>query len=290
MPQKVRKAVFPVAGLGTRFLPATKAIPKEMLPLADKPLIQHAVDEAKAAGIEQFCFVTSRGKSPLEDHFDLNYELNETLRKRGKTDLLKVVEDIQIESGNLSYVRQAQPLGLGHAVWCAREFIGSEPFAILLPDEQVLGTKPCLAQMMEVYESVGGNLVSIFEVPREQTNKYGILDVDGDTGGRTVRVKGLVEKPDPAVAPSNLSIQGRYILQPQIFDHLSRFEKGAGGEIQLTDAMAKLIGAQPFHGFRFDGQRFDCGDKLGFVLANVAYALERPDMADKVRKALKDML
>lgn len=289
MPKKVRKAVFPVAGLGTRFLPATKAIPKEMLPLADRPLIQHAVDEAKAAGIEQFCFVTSRGKSPLEDHFDLNYELNETLRRRGKDDLLKIVEDIQIESGFLSYVRQAQPLGLGHAVWCAREFVGNEPFAVLLPDEQVLGDRPCLAQMMDAYEQVGGNILSVFEVPREQTNKYGILDIAGEDG-KLVAVKGLVEKPEPAAAPSNLSIQGRYILQPEVFQHLSVFEKGAGGEIQLTDAMAKLIGTQPFHGFKFEGRRFDCGDKLGFVLANVAYALERPDMAGKVRAALKDML
>lgn len=289
MPKKVRKAVFPVAGLGTRFLPATKAIPKEMLPLADRPLIQHAVDEAKAAGIEQFCFVTSRGKSPLEDHFDLNYELNETLRRRGKDDLLKIVEDIQIESGFLSYVRQAQPLGLGHAVWCAREFVGNEPFAVLLPDEQVLGDRPCLAQMMDAYEQVGGNILSVFEVPREQTNKYGILDI-GSEDGQLVAVKGLVEKPEPADAPSNLSIQGRYILQPEVFQHLSVFEKGAGGEIQLTDAMAKLIGTQPFHGFKFEGRRFDCGDKLGFVLANVAYALERPDMAGKVRAALKDML
>jgi UTP--glucose-1-phosphate uridylyltransferase len=289
MPQKVRKAVFPVAGLGTRFLPATKAIPKEMLPLADRPLIQHAVDEAKAAGIEQFCFVTSRGKSPLEDHFDLNYELNETLRRRGKDDLLKIVEAIQIQSGFLSYVRQAEPLGLGHAVWCAREFVGNEPFAVLLPDEQVLGDRPCLAQMMDAYDKVGGNMLSVFEVPREQTNKYGILDIAGEDG-QLVSVKGLVEKPEPAKAPSNLSIQGRYILQPEVFQHLSVFEKGAGGEIQLTDAMAKLIGKQPFHGFKFEGRRFDCGDKLGFVLANVAYALERPDMADKVRAALKDML
>jgi len=289
MPQKVRKAVFPVAGLGTRFLPATKAIPKEMLPLADRPLIQHAVDEAKAAGIEQFCFVTSRGKSPLEDHFDLNYELNETLRRRGKDDLLKIVEAIQIQSGFLSYVRQAEPLGLGHAVWCAREFVGNEPFAVLLPDEQVLGDRPCLAQMMDAYDKVGGNMLSVFEVPREQTNKYGILDIAGEDG-QLVAVKGLVEKPEPAKAPSNLSIQGRYILQPEVFQHLSVFEKGAGGEIQLTDAMAKLIGKQPFHGFKFEGRRFDCGDKLGFVLANVAYALERPDMADKVRAALKDML
>ncbi len=215
--------------------------------------------------------------------------MNETLRRRGKNDLLKIVEDIQIESGYLSYVRQAQPLGLGHAVWCAREFVGNEPFAVLLPDEQVLGDKPCLAQMMEAYEQVGGNLLSVFEVPREQTNKYGILDIASEDG-KLVSVKGLVEKPDPAVAPSNLSIQGRYILQPEVFKHLSVFEKGAGGEIQLTDAMAKLIGNQPFHGFKFEGQRFDCGDKLGFVLANVAYALNRPDMSDKVRAALKDML
>ncbi|MEC4590746.1 MULTISPECIES: UTP--glucose-1-phosphate uridylyltransferase GalU [Nitrospirillum] len=289
MVKRVRKAVFPVAGLGTRFLPATKAIPKEMLPLADKPLIQHAVDEAKAAGIEMFCFVTSRGKTPLEDHFDLNYELNQTLKNRGKLDLLKVVEDIQIDSGKIAYVRQSEPLGLGHAVWCAREFIGDEPFAVLLPDEQVLGDRPCLAQMMDAYSQVGGNLLSVFEVPREQTNKYGILDI-GKDDGRLAEVKGLVEKPDPAAAPSTLSIQGRYILQPEIFHHLERFETGAGGEIQLTDAMAKLIGTQPFHGFRFEGKRFDCGDKLGFVLANVAYALERPDMATKVRAALKEML
>ncbi|WP_044560833.1 UTP--glucose-1-phosphate uridylyltransferase, partial [Azospirillum sp. B4] len=216
MVKRVRKAVFPVAGLGTRFLPATKAIPKEMLPLADKPLIQHAVDEAKAAGIEMFCFVTSRGKTPLEDHFDLNYELNQTLKNRGKLDILKVVEDIQIDSGKIAYVRQSEPLGLGHAVWCAREFIGDEPFAVLLPDEQVLGDRPCLAQMMDAYDQVGGNLLSVFEVPREQTNKYGILDIGADDG-RLAEVKGLVEKPDPTVAPSTLSIQGRYILQPEIF-------------------------------------------------------------------------
>uniref|UniRef100_UPI0012D84607 UTP--glucose-1-phosphate uridylyltransferase n=1 Tax=Oleisolibacter albus TaxID=2171757 RepID=UPI0012D84607 len=203
--------------------------------------------------------------------------------------LLALVEAIQIQSGYISYVRQAEPLGLGHAVWCAREFVGNEPFAVLLPDEQVLGHKPCLAQMMEAYEQVGGNLLSVFEVPHEQTNKYGILDVApaAAADARLVGVKGLVEKPDPAVAPSNLSIQGRYILQPEVFQHLAAFEKGAGGEIQLTDAMAKLIGNQPFHGFKFEGKRFDCGDKLGFVLANVAYALDRPDMADKVRAALK---
>jgi UTP--glucose-1-phosphate uridylyltransferase len=289
MIRPVRKAVFPVAGLGTRFLPATKAIPKEMLPLVDRPLIQHAVDEARAAGIEQFVFVTSRGKSPLEDHFDLNAELNAVLKARGKTELLKLVEETQIQPGSLAYVRQAEPLGLGHAVWCAREFVGDEPFAVLLPDEQVLHDRPCLAQMMDAYRTVGGNLLSVFEVPREQTNRYGILDVAADDG-RLVAVKGLVEKPAPEKAPSNLSIQGRYILQPEVFGHLSAFEKGAGGEIQLTDAMAKLIGRQPFHGFRFEGARYDCGDKLGFVLANVAYALRRGDMAAAVRAELKTLL
>jgi UTP--glucose-1-phosphate uridylyltransferase len=289
MIRPVRKAVFPVAGLGTRFLPATKAIPKEMLPLVDRPLIQHAVDEARAAGIEQFVFVTSRGKSALEDHFDLNAELNAVLKARGKTELLKLVEETQIQPGSLAYVRQAEPLGLGHAVWCAREFVGDEPFAVLLPDEQVLHERPCLAQMMDAYSTVGGNLLSVFEVPREQTNRYGILDIAADDG-RLVAVKGLVEKPAPEKAPSNLSIQGRYILQPEVFGHLSAFERGAGGEIQLTDAMAKLIGRQPFHGFRFEGARFDCGDKLGFVLANVAYALHRGDMAATVRAELKKLL
>ena len=289
MIRPVRKAVFPVAGLGTRFLPATKAIPKEMLPLVDRPLIQHAVDEARAAGIEQSVFVTSRGKSPLEDHFDLNAELNAVLKARGKTELLKLVEETQIQPGSLAYVRQAEPLGLGHAVWCAREFVGDEPFAVLLPDEQVLHDRPCLAQMMDAYRTVGGNLLSVFEVPREQTNRYGILDVAADDG-RLVAVKGLVEKPAPEKAPSNLSIQGRYILQPEVFGHLSAFEKGAGGEIQLTDAMAKLIGRQPFHGFRFEGARHDCGDKLGFVLANVAYALRRGDMAATVRAELRKLL
>ncbi|MFN8928676.1 MAG: UTP--glucose-1-phosphate uridylyltransferase GalU [Rhodospirillales bacterium] len=289
MIRPVRKAVFPVAGLGTRFLPATKAIPKEMLPLVDRPLIQHAVDEARAAGIEQFVFVTSRGKSPLEDHFDLNAELNAVLKARAKTELLKRVAETQIQPGSLAYVRQAEPLGLGHAVWCAREFVGDEPFAVLLPDEQVLHERPCLAQMMDAYSTVGGNLLSVFEVPREQTNRYGILDIGADDG-RLVAVKGLVEKPAPEKAPSNLSIQGRYILQPEVFGHLSAFERGAGGEIQLTDAMAKLIGRQPFHGFRFEGARYDCGDKLGFVLANVAYALRRGDMAAAVRAELKTLL
>ena len=285
----VRKAVFPVAGLGTRFLPATKAIPKELLPLGDKPLIQHAVEEARAAGIEQFIFVSSRGKTAMEDHFDSNFELNETLKRRGKTDLLKMLEEMQIPAGKLLVVRQPEPLGLGHAVWCAREAVAGEPFAVLLPDETVIGDRPCLAQMMDAYQETGGNLISVFEVPRELTNRYGILDVESDDG-RLAKVKGLVEKPDPKVAPSNLSIQGRYILQPEIFEPLSRFERGAGNEIQLTDAMAKLIGRQPFHGFHFKGERHDCGDKIGFVLANAAYALTRPDMAEQVRAGLRRMV
>lgn len=285
----VRKAVFPVAGLGTRFLPATKSIPKELLPLGDKPLIQHAVEEARAAGIEQFIFVSSRGKTALEDHFDTGFELNETLKRRGKTDVLKMLEEMQIPAGKLLVVRQPEPLGLGHAVWCAREAVAGEPFAVLLPDETVIGDRPCLAQMMEAYQETGGNLISVFEVPRELTNRYGILDVESDDG-RLAKVKGLVEKPDPKVAPSNLSIQGRYILQPEIFEPLSRFERGAGNEIQLTDAMAKLIGRQPFHGFHFKGERHDCGDKIGFILANAAYALTRPDMAEQVRAGLRRMV
>jgi UTP--glucose-1-phosphate uridylyltransferase len=289
MPSPVRKAVFPVAGLGTRFLPATKAIPKEMLPLGDRPLIQHAVDEARAAGIDHFIFVSSRGKTAMEDHFDASFELNETLKRRGKTDLLALLEEVQIPAGRLTVVRQPEPLGLGHAVWCAREIVGDEPFAVLLPDETVIGDRPCLAQMMDAYAEVGGNLISVFEVPRDQTNRYGILDVESDDG-RLARVRGLVEKPDPKDAPSTLSIQGRYILQPEIFTHLSRFERGAGNEIQLTDAMARLIGSQPFHGYHFRGQRHDCGDKVGFVVANVAYALSRPDMAEKVRAAIAKML
>ena len=285
----VRKAVFPVAGLGTRFLPATKAIPKEMLPLVDKPLIQHAVEEARAAGIDTFIFVISRGKSAIEDHFDLNSELNETLERRGKRELLDAVKAAEIPSGQFASVRQAEPLGLGHAVWCARHLVGNEPFAVLLPDEQVLADKPCLQQMAEAYAQVGGNLLSMFEVPREHTSRYGILDVESDDG-RLAKVRGLVEKPKPEDAPSNLSIQGRYILQPEVFTHLDRQERGAGNEIQLTDAMAKLVGAQPFHGFRFDGQRYDCGNTLGFIEANVAYALKRPELGAGVRQAVQALL
>lgn len=287
--KKIRKAVFPVAGLGTRFLPATIAMPKEMLTLVDRPLIQHAVDEARAAGIEEFIFVTSRGKSPLEDHFDGNSELERILEKRGKTRELAAVRATCIESGKLAFTRQREPLGLGHAVWCARELVGDEPFAILLPDDVVLAPKPCLQQMVEAWAETGGNMVAVVDVPREQTNRYGILDVVSDDG-RLAQVKGLVEKPAPEKAPSTLSIIGRYILQPQVFEELNTKAAGSGGEIQLTDSMAKLIGRQPFHGFRFSGTRYDCGSKVGFIEANAAFALASPDIGGLLRESLRKML
>lgn len=289
MTKPVRKAVFPVAGLGTRFLPATKAIPKEMLPLVDKPLIQHAIDEARAAGIEDFVFVTSRGKSAIEDHFDVDGALNKVLEQRGKADALAAVRATEIGNGRLYYTRQQEPLGLGHAVWCARELIGDEPFAVLLPDDVVLAERPCLAQMVDAYNEVGGNLVAVVDVPRQYTDRYGILDVESDDG-RLASVKGLVEKPKPEAAPSTLSIIGRYILQPEVFAELGQQQRGAGNEIQLTDSMARLIGRQPFHGLRFEGKRYDCGDKVGFLEANVAFALKRPDMAERVRAALAKLL
>jgi UTP--glucose-1-phosphate uridylyltransferase len=287
--QKVRKAVFPVAGLGTRFLPLTKSLPKEMLPLVDRPLVQNAIEEAREAGIEDFIFVTSRGKGVLEDHFDISPELNATLEARGKTAELEIVRQTLIESGHLFSTRQHKPLGLGHAVWCAKQIVGREPFAILLPDDVVLAKRGCLAQMIEVYNEVGGNVVAVVDVPRDQTNRYGILDVSSDDG-RIAAIKGLVEKPKPEVAPSTLSIIGRYILQPEVFDQLDQKMVGAGGEIQLTDAMAKLIGSGPFHGYRFDGKRYDCGDKVGFLEANIAFALARPDIGEQVRTAIEEVL
>lgn len=289
MQQRVRKAVFPVAGLGTRFLPATKAMPKEMLTLVDKPLIQHAVDEARAAGIEQFIFVTSRGKGALEDHFDRNDDLKRSLEARNKQHELELLKSTDIDSGQLLFTRQREPLGLGHAVWCARHLVGNEPFAVLLADDVVLAEKPCLKQMIEAYAGVGGNLVGVTDVPREQTNRYGILDVEKDDG-KLASVKGLVEKPAPDKAPSTLSIIGRYILQPEIFTELEAKRTGAGGEIQLTDSMARLIGKQPFHGLRFEGTRYDCGDKIGFIEANVAFALAHPDMGSKVREAVQRII
>lgn len=286
MAQRIRKAIFPVGGLGTRFLPATKAMPKEMLPVVDKPLIQYAVEEAQAAGIEEFIFVTGRSKTAIEDHFDHSYELETTLRERGKEAQITTVNSWMPRPGQIAYTRQQVPLGLGHAVWCARNLIGDEPFAVLLADDLILAAAPCLKQMVDAQSRTGGNMVAVMEVPREHTNRYGIVDVAHDDG-RLVAVKGVVEKPVPAAAPSNLSIIGRYILQPEVFDRLGRIGRGAGGEIQLTDALAELIrGGKPFHGLRFEGRRFDCGDKVGFIEANIAFALARPDMTEAVRKIL----
>jgi UTP--glucose-1-phosphate uridylyltransferase len=282
----LRKAVLPVAGLGTRFLPATKAMPKEMLTVVDRPLIQYAVDEARAAGIEQFCMVSGRGKTALIDHFDVSYELEATLRERGKLDALSQLERDRLQPGAITTVRQQEPLGLGHAIWCARTFIGDDPFAILLPDDLVLSKTPCMAQLAQAYRETEGSVVAVVEVPRDQTNRYGILKTGADDG-RLVEVTGLVEKPKPEVAPSNLSIIGRYILMPSVIDHLSKMERGAGNEVQLTDAMAKLIGDTPFHGLRFEGERFDCGDKVGFLEAQIAFSLARPDLASDVQAFLK---
>ena len=274
--QKVRKAVFPVGGLGTRFLPVTKAMPKEMLPVVDKPLIQYAVEEALEAGIEEIIFVTGRGKAAIEDFFDHSFDLRQVLGERGK----------DAELHRIAYTRQQDPLGLGHAVWCARGLVGDEPFAVLLADDLVMADTPCLKQMIDVFEETGGNVVAVQDVPREHTNRYGILDIGSDDG-RLAEIKGLVEKPDPADAPSTLSIIGRYILLPQVFGYLSERKKGAGGEIQLTDSMAKMIGQAPFHGLRFAGTRFDCGDKAGFFEANVAFALARPDLRDQIASVIR---
>ena len=282
----LRKAVLPVAGLGTRFLPATKAMPKEMLPVVDKPLIQYAVDEARAAGIDQFCMVTGRGKTALIDHFDIAFELEATLAERNKREALALLREEAMPPGAITTVRQQVPLGLGHAIWCARTFIGDDPFAILLPDDLVLSKTPCTTQLVNVYNETGGNVVAISEVPREQTNRYGILKT-GETHGDLVEILGLVEKPKPEDAPSNLSIIGRYVLLPDVIDYLSRMEAGAGNEVQLTDAMAKMIGLKPFHGLKFEGQRFDCGDKIGFLEAQIAFSLVRPDLGPSVREFLK---
>jgi len=285
MPTRVRKAVFPVAGLGTRLLPATKSIPKEMITIVDRPLIQYAVDEAREAGIEQLIFVTGRGKSALVDYFDQAYELEATLKAKGKS--LDVLEPSNARFGEVVSVRQQQPLGLGHAVWCARDIIGDEPFAVLLPDELMVGKPNCLAQMVEAYERVGGNLVAALEVPDSETHKYGVID-PGATDGRLTEIRGMVEKPAPGTAPSNLMLPGRYILQPEVMRALDAQEKGAGGEIQLTDAMAKLISQQPFHAYRFEGERYDCGSATGFVIANLAMALDRSDVGPSVREFLSE--
>ena len=283
----LRKAVFPVAGLGTRFLPATKAMPKEMLTVVDKPLIQYAVEEALEAGIEQIIFVTGRGKGALEDHFDISYELEDTMRARGKS--LDAISQIRMKPGSPVYVRQQEPLGLGHAVWCAREIVGDEPFAVLLPDELMVGQPGFMKQMVEAYNKVGGNVIGALEVADSETDKYGIIS-PGAIDGRLTEVTALIEKPARGTAPSNLMIPGRYILQPEVMRILETQEKGAGGEIQLTDAMAQLIGNQPFHGFTFDGQRYDCGDKAGYIQANLAIALSRDDIGPGVRAFAERLL
>ena len=281
MAHRVRKAVFPVAGLGTRLLPATKTIPKEMVTIVDRPLIQYAVDEAREAGIEKLIFVTGRGKSALVDYFDHAFELEATMRERGKS--LDILAPSNAKFGEVTTVRQQKPLGLGHAVWCARDIIGDEPFAVLLPDDLMAGTPGALKQMVDAWEKVGGNLLATEEVPAEKTASYGVID-PGKTVGALTEVRGLVEKPDPAEAPSRLGVIGRYILQPQVMKVLDAQERGAGGEIQLTDAMAKLIGKQPFHALKVEAARYDCGDPAGFVTANLAMALERGDVGPKIRE------
>ena len=280
---KVRKAVFPVAGLGTRLLPATKSIPKEMVTIVDRPLIQYAVDEAREAGIEQMIFVTGRGKSALVDYFDQAFELETMMRDKGKS--LDVLGSSYAAFGEVVTVRQQQPLGLGHAVWCARDIVGDEPFAVLLPDELMVGKPNCLAQMMEAYAKVGGNVVAAIEVPDSETRKYGVID-PGESDGPLTEIRGLVEKPAPGTAPSNLMLPGRYILQPEVMRELDRQETGAGGEIQLTDAMARMIGKQAFNAYRFEGERHDCGSAAGFVIANLALGLGRDDVAPAVRDYL----
>ncbi len=287
--KKVSKAVFPVAGLGTRFLPATKSIPKEIMTLVDRPLIQYAIDEARAAGIKEFIFVTSRGKSALEDYFDSAPELESALRKSGKDHLLDILKDTNMDSGAIAYVRQNRPMGLGHAVWCARRLIGNEPFAVLLPDDVIAAEKPCLQQMIEAYAETGGNMVAAMEVSPDKASSYGVLDIGNDMGS-IVEAKGMVEKPPKGTAPSNLAVIGRYILSPKVMTNLNRMKQGAGGEIQLTDAIAEEIGDGKVFGYRFRGQRYDCGSKAGFLQATVAFGLARPDLREEFGAYLNDMV
>ncbi|SFR00212.1 UTP--glucose-1-phosphate uridylyltransferase GalU [Poseidonocella sedimentorum] len=287
--KKVTKAIFPVAGLGTRFLPATKSVPKEIMTLVDKPLVQYAIDEARAAGITEFIFVTSRGKGALEDYFDYAPQLEQELIRKGKTDLLEALENTNMESGATAYIRQHKPLGLGHAVWCARRLIGDEPFAVMLPDDVIAAEKPCLQQMVEAYEETGGSMVAAMEVPRDKTSAYGVLDVREDRGS-IVSVNGMVEKPKAEDAPSNLAVIGRYVLDPSVLENLNDMKTGAGGEIQLTDAIAKEIQTdRGVFGFRFNGQRFDCGSKAGFLQATVAFGLAREDLRDDLMSYLQDL-
>jgi len=290
MKRKITKAIFPVAGLGTRFLPATKSVPKEIMTLVDRPLIQYAIDEARAAGIKEFIFVTSRGKGALEDYFDIAPNLESELRKKGKTDLLDILKSTNMESGAIAYIRQHKALGLGHAVWCARRLIGDEPFAVMLPDDVIAAEKPCLQQMVEAFEEAPGSMVAAMEVPHEQTSSYGVLDVKEDMGS-LVSVKGMVEKPKADKAPSNLAVIGRYLLTPHVLRNLSKIKTGAGGEIQLTDAIAEEIKAErPVYGFRFRGQRFDCGSKAGFLQATVSFGLARDDLRDSLMAYLQDVV
>lgn len=289
MGNKVTTAIFPVAGMGTRFLPATKSVPKEIMTLVDRPLIQYAIDEARAAGITEFIFVTSRGKGALEDYFDLAPNLEEELRQKGKTDLLKILEETNMDSGAIAYIRQHKALGLGHAVWCARRLIGDQPFAVILPDDVISAQKPCLQQMVEAYEETGGNMVAAMEVAPEKTSSYGILDVESDEGN-LLNVKGMVEKPKAEESPSNLAVIGRYILSPTVLKNLDEMKKGAGGEIQLTDAIAAEIeNNRKVYGYRFSGQRFDCGSKSGFLQATVSYGLARPELREDLVAFLRDI-
>ncbi len=290
MKKKVTKAIFPVAGLGTRFLPATKSVPKEIMTLVDRPLIQYAIDEARAAGIKEFIFVTSRGKSALEDYFDHSPELENTLRKKGKSDLLETLKTTNMDSGAIAYIRQHKALGLGHAVWCARRLVGNEPFAVILPDDVIAAEKPCLQQMVEAHAETGGCMVAAMEVPQDKASSYGVLDIKEDMGGM-VSVKGMVEKPPADEAPSNLAVIGRYILTPKIMQNLNRIKSGTGGEIQLTDAIAEEIAQdRDVYGFRFRGQRFDCGSKAGFLQATVAFGLAREDLREEFGQYLGEMM
>lgn len=283
MIEPIKKIVFPVAGLGTRFLPATKAIPKEMLPVLDKPLIQYAVEEALEAGIDQIMLVTGRNKQVMEDHFDHAFELEKILDEKGKSEALAISKSMLLPEGSIQYVRQMQPKGLGHAIWCARHFVNGSPFAVALPDDLILGKPGTLKQMVEAYEKVGGNMVATMDVAREKTSSYGVI-TPGKRSGKLIEIKGLVEKPAPETAPSTEAVVGRYILQSEVMDHLSAKQIGAGGEIQLTDAMAKLIGSQPFHALNFDGERFDCGSKVGWLMANISMAAQDPSTKSRIKE------
>ncbi len=286
---KIKKAVFPVAGLGTRFIPATKAMAKEMLPVVDKPIIQYAVEEAISAGIEQIVFVTGRGKKALEDHFDRSFELEHTLQKKNKKELLQQIRDLVPKTGTIVYTRQHEPLGLGHAIWCARDIVGDEPFAVLLADDMIKSPRPVLSDMVKAFDRVRASMAAVMEIPMDQTDRYGILDAEKQDD-RLFRIRDMVEKPAPENSPSNLAIVGRYILMPRIFRYLEKKQQGAGGEIQLTDAMKELLCEQPIFGYQFEGERFDCGDKAGFQMANLAFAMDREDMKERLEQFIRELI